>query len=211
MARAWITPSSMGSSDAIDMHNRLISPILHFVPLEVVAIVHRVVWLVMGRRHFKKFLKSHCIAVAFAIANAGLWDCARRLALRKAGRVCFRPPPNFGEELAIYGLIALSQGALLVSMFGSRNTLTLLDRRSFQLRMVLQEPFSPFRLIHAYELIPRESNKLEFLPLRNYDQLCRRRPVSGGCHLLTFGVPFSAQNSNPSDLARPTFSPVSFP
>jgi len=72
----------------------LISPILHFVPLEVVAIV--IVWfgLVMVAQAFQEVPKSHCIAFAF-----GLLPCD--LALRKGGSSLLQAAPKFGQELAI--------------------------------------------------------------------------------------------------------------
>ena len=104
----------------------LISPILHFVPLEVVAIV--IVWfgLVMVAQAFQEVPKSHCIAVAFGLlpmlASWGLQLVDS--ALRKGGSSLLQAAPRFGDELAIYGLIALSQGALLVSMVWARQSLT---------------------------------------------------------------------------------------
>jgi adenine/guanine/hypoxanthine permease len=134
----------------------LISPILHFVPLEVVAIV--IVWfgLVMVAQAFQEIPKSHCIAVAFGLlpmlASWGLQLVD--LALRKAGSSLFQAAPNFGEELAIYGLIALSQGALLVSMVWAAALAFMLDRRFLPAAgwLLAGAVLSFFGLIHAYEL-----------------------------------------------------------
>ncbi len=72
----------------------------------------------MVAQAFQEIPKSHCIAVAFGLlpmlASWGLQLVD--LALRKGGSSLLQAAPKFGEELAIYGLIALSQGALLVSM-----------------------------------------------------------------------------------------------
>jgi AGZA family xanthine/uracil permease-like MFS transporter len=134
----------------------LISPILHFVPLEVVAIV--IVWfgLVMVAQAFQEIPKSHCIAVAFGLlpmlASWGLELVD--LALRKAGSSLLQAAPNFGEELAIYGLIALSQGALLVSMVWAAALAYLLDRRFLPAAgwLLAGAVLSFFGLIHAYDL-----------------------------------------------------------
>jgi AGZA family xanthine/uracil permease-like MFS transporter len=134
----------------------LISPILHFVPLEVVAIV--IVWfgLVMVAQAFQEIPKSHCIAVAFGLlpmlASWGLQLVD--LALRKGGSSLFEAAPKFGEELAIYGLIALSQGSLLVSMIWAAALAYMLDRRFLPAAgwMLAGAALSFFGLIHAYLL-----------------------------------------------------------
>ena len=134
----------------------LISPILRFVPLEVVAIV--IVWfgLVMVAQAFQEVSKSHCIAVAFGLlpmlASWGLQLVD--LALRKGGSSLFEAAPKFGEELAIYGLIALSQGSLLVSMIWAAALAYMLDRRFLPAAawMLAGAVLSFFGLIHAYLL-----------------------------------------------------------
>ena len=134
----------------------LVSPILHFVPLEVVAIV--IVWfgLVMVAQAFQEIPKSHCIAVAFGLlpmlASWGLQLVD--LALRKGGSSLLEAAPKFGEELAIYGLIALSQGALLISMVWAAALAYMLDRRFLPAAgwLMAGAVLSFFGLIHAYDL-----------------------------------------------------------
>jgi len=136
----------------------LISPILHFVPLEVVAIV--IVWfgLVMVAQAFQEVPKSHCIAVAFGLlpmlASWGLQLVD--LALRKGGSSLLQAAPTFGDELAIYGLIALSQGALLVSMVWAAAIAYMLDRRFLHAAgwLLAGSVLSFFGVIHAYDLSP---------------------------------------------------------
>ncbi len=136
----------------------LISPILHFVPLEVVAIV--IVWfgLVMVAQAFQEVPKSHCIAVAFGLlpmlASWGLQLVD--LALRKGGLSLLQAAPTFGDELAIYGLIALSQGALLVSMVWAAAIAYMLDRRFLHAAgwLLAGSVLSFFGVIHAYDLSP---------------------------------------------------------
>ena len=145
----------------------LISPILHYVPLEVVAIV--IVWfgLVMIAQAFQEVPKSHCIAVAFGLLPMlASWALQLvDLALRKGGSSLFQTAATFGDELAIYGLIALSQGALLVSMLWTAAIAYILDRRFLHAAAWLAAGslLSFFGLIHAYSLTPQGiENKLGF-------------------------------------------------
>jgi adenine/guanine/hypoxanthine permease len=134
----------------------LISIIMHFVPLEVVAIV--IVWfgLVMVAQAFQEVPKSHCIAVAIGLlpmlASWGLQLVD--LSLRTGGSSLFEAAPKFGEQLAIYGLIALSQGALLVSMIWAAALAYMLDRRFLQAAgwLLAGALLSFLGLIHAYNL-----------------------------------------------------------
>jgi AGZA family xanthine/uracil permease-like MFS transporter len=134
----------------------LISPIMHYVPLEVVAIV--IVWfgLVMIAQAFQEVPKSHCIAVAFGLlpmlASWGLQLVD--LALRKGGSSLLQAAPKFGDELPIYGLIALSQGALLVSMIWTAAIAHMLDRRFLHTAgwFLAGTGLSLFGVIHAYGL-----------------------------------------------------------
>jgi hypothetical protein len=67
------------SGHTIDLRNGIDSPILHFVPLEVVAIV--TVWfgLVMVAQAFQEVPKSHCIAVAFGLLPMRFSAAERRI------------------------------------------------------------------------------------------------------------------------------------
>jgi len=146
----------------------LITPIMRFVPLEVVAIV--VVWfgLVMIAQAFYEVPKQHCIAVAFGLlpmlASWGLQLVD--LALRKGGSSLLQAAPSFGDELHIYGLISLSQGALLVSMIWAAAIAYMLDRKFLHAAGWLGAGslLSFFGLIHAYTLGPEGvSNKIGIL------------------------------------------------
>jgi AGZA family xanthine/uracil permease-like MFS transporter len=136
----------------------LIYPILHFVPLEVVAIA--IVWfgLVMVAQAFQEVPKSHCIAVAFGlIPMPASWGLQLvDLALQKGGSSLLQAAPRFGDELAVYGLIALSQGALLVSMSWAAAIAYMLDRRLLHAAgwLLAGAVLSFFGLIHAYDLSP---------------------------------------------------------
>jgi len=179
----------------------LISPILHFVPLEVVAIV--IVWfgLVMVAQAFQEIPKSHCIAVAFGLlpmlASWGLQIVD--LALRKGGSSLLQAAPKFGEELAIYGLIALSQGALLVSMVWAAALAYILDRRFLPAAgwLLSGAILSFFGLIHAYDLSPAGIvNKLGIFAAPEFAfSYAAAALFLVGCHFYNRRFPSAAQNS----------------
>ncbi len=179
----------------------LISPILHFVPLEVVAIV--IVWfgLVMVAQAFQEIPKSHCIAVAFGLlpmlASWGLQLVD--LALRKGGSSLLQAAPKFGEELAIYGLIALSQGALLVSMVWAAALAYILDRRFLPAAgwLLAGAILSFFGLIHAYDLSSAGIvNKLGIFAAPEFAlSYAAAALFLAGCHYYIRRFPSAAQNS----------------
>jgi AGZA family xanthine/uracil permease-like MFS transporter len=179
----------------------LISPILHFVPLEVVAIV--IVWfgLVMVAQAFQEIPKSHCIAVAFGLlpmlASWGLQLVD--LALRKGGSSLLQAAPKFGEELAIYGLIALSQGALLVSMVWAAALAYMLDRRFLPAAgwLLAGAVLSFFGLIHAYDLNSAGiMNKLGIFAAPEFAiSYAAAALFLAGCHFYIRRFPSAAQNS----------------
>jgi AGZA family xanthine/uracil permease-like MFS transporter len=179
----------------------LISPILHFVPLEVVAIV--IVWfgLVMVAQAFQEIPKSHCIAVAFGLLPMlAAWGLQLvDLALRKAGSSLLQAAPTFGEELAIYGLIALSQGALLVSMVWAAAIAYMLDRRFLPAAgwLLAGSVLSFFGLIHAYELNSAGIvNKLGIFAAPGFVvSYAAGALFLTGCHLYVRRFPSAAQNS----------------
>jgi len=181
----------------------LISPILHFVPLEVVAIV--IVWfgLVMVAQAFQEIPKSHCIAVAFGLlpmlASWGLQLVD--LALRKGGSSLLQAAPKFGEELAIYGLIALSQGALLVSMVWAAALAYILDRRFLPAAgwLLAGAVLSFFGLIHAYDLNSAGiMNKLGIFAAPEFAiSYAAAALFLAGCHFYIRRFPSAAQNSEP--------------
>jgi adenine/guanine/hypoxanthine permease len=137
----------------------LVVPFLRVVPMEVVAMI--VVWfgLVMVAQAFTEVPKSHAIAVAFGLIpilaswGVGLID----LALRKGGSNFLQGAPLFGDELPIYGLIALSQGALLVSMIWTAAIALMLDRRFVPAAgwMLAAAGLSCLGLIHAFRITDR--------------------------------------------------------
>jgi AGZA family xanthine/uracil permease-like MFS transporter len=137
----------------------LVVPVLRVVPLEVVAMI--VVWfgLVMVAQAFTEIPKSHAVAVAFGLIPmlaswaVGLID----VALRTAGSSFLAGAPLFGDQLYVYGLIALSQGALLVSMIWAAVIAYLLDRRLLHAAawLVVAAALSSTGFIHAFRITSR--------------------------------------------------------
>jgi adenine/guanine/hypoxanthine permease len=179
----------------------LISPILHFVPLEVVAMV--IVWfgLVMVAQAFQEVPKSHCIAVAFGlIPMLAAWGIQLvDLALRKGGSSLFQAAPAFGDELAIHGLIALSQGALLVSMVWAAAIAYMLERRFLHAAgwLLAGAVLSFFGLIHAYDLRPTGiANKIGFFVAPEFFLSYISAAVFlAGCHFYNRRFPSPEQTS----------------
>lgn len=101
--------------------------------------------------------------------------------------------PKFGEELAIYGLIALSQDSLLVSMIWAAALAYMLDRRFLPAAgwMLAGAALSFFGLIHAYRLNSSGIvNKLGILAAPEFFASYAARPCSlGGCHFYNQRVP----------------------
>jgi len=137
----------------------LVVPFLRIVPLEVVAMI--VVWfgLLTVAQAFTEIPRSHAIAVAFGLIPMlaswaiGLID----LALQKGGSNLWNGAPHFGDELPIYGLIALSQGALLISMIWAATIALMLDRRLLHAAawLLAAAALSCLGLIHAFRITAR--------------------------------------------------------
>lgn len=81
---------------------------------------------------------------------------ARGSSAAQRGSSLLAAAPKFGEELAIYGLIALSQGALLVSMVWAAAFAFMINRRFLPAAgwMLTRAALSFFGVIHAYNLNP---------------------------------------------------------
>ena len=87
------------------------------------------------------------------------------LRVHKGGSNLFESAPKFGDELAIYGMIALSQGSLLVSMLWAAALAWMIDRRFLHaaLWLMVGAVLSCFGVVHAYALTAQGvENKLGF-------------------------------------------------
>jgi AGZA family xanthine/uracil permease-like MFS transporter len=134
----------------------LVPAVLRVVPLEVVAFA--VVWfgLAMVGQAFAEVPAAHTVAVALGIVPMlAQWVTQIvDIAIRKAGGDLLTVAPRFGGELAIYGMIALGQGALLVSMIWAAALVWMIERRFLRASawMLAAAVLSCFGVIHAYNL-----------------------------------------------------------
>ena len=132
--------------------------VLRVIPIEVAAAV--IIWfgLVMIGQAFSEVSASHAIAVALGlIPLLAQWALGLiELTLRVAGATMLAAGPRFGSDLAIYGLIALSQGSLLISMVWAAALAHLFDRRFLAASawLAVAAVLSFFGLIHAYTISP---------------------------------------------------------
>ena len=148
-----------GATNMLVCLTGLVVPLLRVVPLEVVAMV--VVWfgLVMVAQAFTEIPKSHAIAVAFGLIPmiaawvTGLID----VSLRTAGSSFLQSAPLFGDQLYVYGLISLGQGALLVSMIWAAVIAYLFDGRFLRAAawLVGAAALSFTGFIHAFRITDR--------------------------------------------------------
>jgi adenine/guanine/hypoxanthine permease len=148
-----------GVASAILCLTGLVPAILHVVPLEVVAFA--VVWfgLAMVAQAFQEVPAAHCVAVALGLVPMlAQWVTQIvDLTVRKAGSDLLTVAPRFGGELAIYGMIALGQGSLLVSMIWAAALVWIIERKFAQASawMLVAAVLSCLGVIHAYRLSPQ--------------------------------------------------------
>jgi AGZA family xanthine/uracil permease-like MFS transporter len=145
-----------GITSAILCLTGLVPVILRIVPLEVVAFA--VVWfgLAMVGQAFEEIPKAHGVAVALGMVPIlAQWVTQMMdVAIRKTGGDWVTVAPRFGNELSIYGLIALGQGGLLISMIWSAALVWIIDRQFKQAAawMLAAAVLSCFGVIHAYRI-----------------------------------------------------------
>ena len=134
----------------------LVPAVLRILPLEVVAFA--VVWfgLAMVGQAFQEVPPAHTVAVAIGLVPMlAQWVTQIvDVVIRKSGSDLMTVAPRFGGELAIYGMIALGQGALLVSMIWAASLVWIIERRFLKASawMLVAALLSCFGLIHAYRL-----------------------------------------------------------
>jgi AGZA family xanthine/uracil permease-like MFS transporter len=183
-----------GATIALLCMTGLVSVVVQFVPLEVVSIV--VVWfgLVMVGQAFQEVPRSHCVAVAFGLMPMlGAWALGMiTLAITKSGAALFHVAALFGSELPIYGMIALSQGAILTSMVWAAALAWTFDRRFLKAAvwMGVAAVLSYFGLIHAYTLSEQGvENKLAFFAAPEFTVgYAAAGLFLVGCHFYALGV-----------------------
>jgi adenine/guanine/hypoxanthine permease len=116
---------------------------------------------------FQEVSKEHCVAVSLGLVPMlAAWALQLvGLSARKSGSSLFDIAPKFGDELAIYGMIALSQGSLLVSMVWAAALAWIFDRRFLYaaLWLMVGAALSCFGVIHAFALTAQGvENRLGF-------------------------------------------------
>jgi len=108
---------------------------------------------------FDEVPMGHSIAVALGLVPMlAQWVIQIvDLAIRKSGSDWITVAPRMTGEFAIYGLIALGQGALLVSMIWAAALAWIIDRRFLQAAgwMLVAAALSCVGVIHAYRLDPQ--------------------------------------------------------
>jgi adenine/guanine/hypoxanthine permease len=145
-----------GAASAALCLTGLVPIVLHVVPLEIVAFV--LVWFGVETvaQAFREVPAPHAVAVALGLVPM-LAEWVTQivdLTVRKAGSSLVTIAPRFGGELAVYGMIALGQGALLVSMIWAAALVWIIERRFLQASawMLVAAVFSCFGVIHAFVL-----------------------------------------------------------
>ena len=134
----------------------LLPLVLRIVPLEVAGPV--IVWfgLVTVGQAFVEVPRAQSIAVALGLVPmlaqwaAGIADTVAR----KAGSSLAEVLPRMGTELALGGLLALGQGALLTSMLWAAVMALVIEHRFVQAAgwILAAALLAAFGVIHAYEL-----------------------------------------------------------
>jgi len=178
-----------GLTVAIVCMTGLVSTVLRFVPIEAVGVI--IVWfgLVMVAQAFQDVTPSHCIAVTFGLfPMLAAWALGLiTLALEKSGTTLFAVAPKFGTELPVYGMISLSQGAVLVSMVWAATLAWILDRKFLPAAvwMGVAAVFSCAGLIHAYSLTAEGvANKLGWFAAPSFAVgYAAAAGVLVGCHV----------------------------
>jgi AGZA family xanthine/uracil permease-like MFS transporter len=136
----------------------LLPLVLRVVPLEVAGPV--IVWfgLVTVGQAFIEVPRSQSIAVALGlIPMLAQWAASiADTVARKAGSSLAEILPRMGTELALGGLLALGQGALLTSMLWAAAMALIIEQKFAQAAgwMAAAAILSCFGVIHAYALTP---------------------------------------------------------
>ena len=113
----------------------------------------------MVAQAFREVPAAHAVAVALGLVPM-LAEWVTQivdLTARKAGSDLMTIAPRFGGELAIYGMIALGQGALLVSMIWAAALVWIIEHRFLRASawMLVAAALSSFGVIHAFVLSPQ--------------------------------------------------------
>jgi AGZA family xanthine/uracil permease-like MFS transporter len=132
--------------------------VLRFIPLEATLGILLWIGLIITAQAFQETPKQHALAVAIGfIPSLAAWALVLiETAIRKSGATLFAVAPKFGADLYINGVIALSQGFILVSMILSALLAFIIDRNYLKASAWagVGALLSAVGLIHAFELTP---------------------------------------------------------
>lgn len=133
-----------------------IALVLQFVPLEATLGILLWIGIVMTAQAFSEVPKSHTLAVALGLMPAlASWALLLiETTLRVAGSSLQATVGNFGQDLYIHGVIALSQGFLLSSMILAAMMVHIIEREFLRgaVWALVAALFSLTGLIHGYEM-----------------------------------------------------------
>ena len=132
--------------------------VLKVVPMEAMIGILLWIGIIITAQAFSETPKRHGLAVALGLIPAlASWALLLvNTALMKAGTSLFDAAPKFGNDLFIYGIIALSQGFMLTCMVLSSMMVFVMERQFVKaaLWMLAGSVLSYFGLMHAYKLVP---------------------------------------------------------
>lgn len=132
--------------------------VLKFIPLEATLGILLWIGLIITAQAFQETPKPHALAVAIGFIPAlASWALVMvETAIRKSGASLFDVAPKFGADLYIDGVIALSQGFILISMVMSAMLAFIIDRNFLKASAWAGAGavLSAAGLIHAYVLTP---------------------------------------------------------
>jgi AGZA family xanthine/uracil permease-like MFS transporter len=130
--------------------------VLKFIPLEATLGILLWIGLIITAQAFQETPKPHALAVAIGfIPSLAAWALVMiETAIRKSGATLFDVAPKFGADLYIDGIIALSQGFILVSMVLAAMLAFIIDRNYLKASAwaAAGAGLSSIGLIHAFDL-----------------------------------------------------------
>ncbi len=135
-----------------------ITLVLRVIPLEATLGILLWIGIIITAQAFQEVPKNHALAVAFGlIPSLAAWALVLiETSIRAAGKTLFEVVPAFGNDLYIYGVIALNQGFLLSAMVLAAILVFIVEREFLQAAgwAATAAVLSMVGLIHAYELTP---------------------------------------------------------
>ena len=147
--------------------------VLKVVPMEAMIGILLWIGMIITAQAFQEVPRKHCVAVALGLMPAlAAWALLLiETSLRKAGTSLYDIAPKFGDDLYIYGIIALSQGFMLTCMILSAMMVFVVERQFFKAALwtAAAAVLSFFGLIHAYVLTPAGvQNRFGFGAAKSY-------------------------------------------